>query len=81
MLKHHHYVGVLMGNGSIRLVTNLDNVSKYATWDVNGEPFEMPRQLAEDIAFALRCNYFTAYVVSSLSKITEQIGVVEDEEQ
>lgn len=60
--KNYYYVLTCTSSGP-RFVTK--TVGKWAEWNINEKPLEMPRWLAYDVATGLSWNGFVAFVVCS----------------
>lgn len=61
--KNHYYVLVMTDNGPMFVTSIGEHHMCY--WDEEKEPKEFSKAYAEDIAFGLRMNMFTAYLVVS----------------
>ena len=70
-MKKLNYVAVRTDNG-LRLVTDFDNLTRSAYWKDDGEPLHLSKAIADDIAYGLTCNGFTAYVLQSYYAIHVQ---------
>jgi hypothetical protein len=69
--KNYWYVLVMAEDGPA-FVTSVDNLQKMAHWNKDEKPLELGKSTAENLAFGLRVNFFTAFVVSSKFEIKEQ---------
>lgn len=69
--KHFYYIAVDTVKG-VRLVTGVDNASKYARWARDGKPLALSKSVAQDITWSLCMNLTPAYVVESLFEIEYQ---------
>ena len=69
--KNHWYVLVMTNSGPV-FVTEIDNATKYATWNAKEAPLEMSSSKAEDLAIGLTWNIISAFVVKSPFEIDRQ---------
>lgn len=77
-MKRHYYVGVQTPTGA-RLVTRVENNTRYAFWEKNAKPLKMTKSQAEDLAYCLTMNLYCAFVVITLFELTNQLPTGEDE--
>lgn len=63
-LKNYYYVLVFTDEGPV-YVTSVNNATKYARWDKDETPTALPKYYAEDLVFGLRCNGYTAVLVTT----------------
>lgn len=68
--KYHYYIGVQNKDG-MSFVTKIDNASKTSYWNVDDEPLEMGKLIAQDISWGLCLNGYNAVVIQSLFEIKE----------
>lgn len=69
--KYYHYVLVCRSEGAV-FVTGISNANKYASWNEDEKPLEMPETVAEELAFGLNANFFNAYHIKSEFEISSQ---------
>ena len=70
--KYHYYVVVCTDNQA-KMVTKINNETKYAHWNVNDPPMEFSKSYAEDLAYCLNLNFTPAFVLQSYYTIESQI--------
>lgn len=68
--KYFYYVGVRTSDG-LALVTSVNNIDRFAFWDVNEKPLAMSRAMANDYAERLCMNSFTAVVIKSFFELNK----------
>lgn len=62
--KYYYYVLVITDAGPV-FVTDIDNSSKTAMWEMDKPPLELSEYKAEDITMGLNCNMIPAYCIKS----------------
>lgn len=69
--KNYWYVLVLTDGGPT-FVTKVEYAGKTAFWDKSEKPLELGMEQAKDLAFGLRCNFYSAYPVCCPVEQTSQ---------
>lgn len=69
--SNYWYVMVCTEVGPV-FVTSVDNASKTAQWNKVTKPKELGEYWAKDLAFGLRCNFFSAFAVVSPIELDAQ---------
>lgn len=69
---YHYYVGFTDDDGSIKLITRIDNSTKTWFWDIDKAPKEFSKTTADDLMAGLLCNGVSAVVIKSYCPITVQ---------
>ena len=69
--KNFYYVLVLTAEGPT-FVTEVSYRTKIAEWKKDQKPLDFSKEAAEDLAFGLTANFWSAYAIHSRFEITEQ---------
>ena len=69
-LKWNVYVVIETSTGVMKVVTSVDNCTKWAKWESGKEGKEMTLTTAKDLAWALSVNGYTAHVIQTLHKMS-----------
>lgn len=78
--KYYHYVGVQNDYG-MSFVTKRDNANRTCFWNTEEKPLAMSHSVAEDTAFGLVLNGYSAVVVQSLYELTSHFVSKEKDTQ
>ena len=63
--EYEYYVGIVMGDKTLRYVDSVDYADKTATWNMNEPAKKMSKQAAIQLQMGLMCNGTTALVVEA----------------
>lgn len=77
-MRNKHYVGIITGD-KIRYVTKVDHQTHSAEWEEGLSALAMPKKVAEDVAFGLRCNLGESAVVIKMPSYERPYNPIEDD--
>lgn len=77
-MKHFYYV-IVQADEQAKFVTKIDKATKYAHWDSNEKPLRLAKSYAQDLAYCLNLNFYSAFVLESFYEIEEQIFIKEND--
>lgn len=61
--QYSYYIGVIMGDGSLRFVTEIAYPNKYAKWESGKDAKEFSMSEADNIVYGLLLNFYYAFTV------------------
>lgn len=65
-LKWNYFVGIRMHDNTMRVVTEVDNLTRYAHWEKGKEGIKFTQSRAKDLRWRLCINGYSAHVITTL---------------
>jgi len=78
-IKFNVFVGVVQPDGTTKLVTKIDNKTRWASWS-EGIPMKFTLSTAKDLVLGLTMNGYTAVVIQTLVDFAENAKRKESEQ-